>query len=221
MPLTNLAFLYSKQGRYSDAEPLYKRALAINEKGLGPDHPAVALSLSNLAALYNDQGRYAEAEPLYKRALAISEKHSVPIIQCCPIADQSGYFRRNQARYAEAEPLYKRSLEYRESFGPNHPDVAVSLNNLAGLYRAQGRYADALPWKRTISQNTAKKAIAFPILYGSDNPKTHFSEEALNASYAVLQRSISTAAGKAISRLGLGSRRALTNSPSSCARIRT
>ena len=28
---------------------------------------------------------------------------------------------------------------------PTHPDVATSLNNLAGLYRSQGKYADAEP----------------------------------------------------------------------------
>ena len=62
------------QGRYAEAEPLYKRALAIREKALGPDHPDVAKALNNLAVLYQKQGRYAEAEPLYKRALAIREK---------------------------------------------------------------------------------------------------------------------------------------------------
>jgi len=40
--LNLLALLYDKQGRYADAEPLLKRALAINEKALGPDHPNVA-----------------------------------------------------------------------------------------------------------------------------------------------------------------------------------
>ncbi len=36
--------------------------------------------------------------------------------------------------YAEAEPLYQRSLEIlKMTLGPEHPDVAVSLNNLAGL----------------------------------------------------------------------------------------
>ena len=69
--LNNLAALYKEQGRYADAEPLYKRALAIDEKAVGPDHPDVATSLNNLAALYKEQGRYADAEPLYKRALAI------------------------------------------------------------------------------------------------------------------------------------------------------
>jgi tetratricopeptide (TPR) repeat protein len=66
--------LYDDQGRYLEAEPLYKRALAIDEKSLGPDHPTVGTRLNNLAALYDIQGRYAEAEPLYKRALAIAEK---------------------------------------------------------------------------------------------------------------------------------------------------
>ena len=67
--LNNLAERYKEEGRYADAEPLYKRALAIREKALGPDHPAVAQSLNNLADLYTAQGRYADAEPLYKRAL--------------------------------------------------------------------------------------------------------------------------------------------------------
>jgi Tetratricopeptide repeat/CHAT domain len=55
--------LYS-QGRYAEAEPLRKRALAIYEKALGPNHPDVAITLNNLAWLYKTQGRYAEAEPL-------------------------------------------------------------------------------------------------------------------------------------------------------------
>ena len=56
-----------------DAERLYKRSLAIREKALGLDHPAIAGSLNNLAVLYRSLGRYAEAEPLYQRALAIWE----------------------------------------------------------------------------------------------------------------------------------------------------
>ena len=42
LALNNLAALYDNQGRYAEAEPLYKRALAIQEKALGPDHPDVA-----------------------------------------------------------------------------------------------------------------------------------------------------------------------------------
>jgi hypothetical protein len=40
----------------------------------------------------------------------------------------------------------KRSLAIDEkAHSPDHPDVGVSLNNLAGLYVRQGRYADAEP----------------------------------------------------------------------------
>ena len=72
--LNNLAELYRAQGRYGEAEPLFKRSLAIWEKALGPEHPEVAASLNNRALLYQAQGRYGEAEPLFKRSLATYEK---------------------------------------------------------------------------------------------------------------------------------------------------
>ena len=53
------------------AEPLYKRALTIAEKALGPDHPNVAMSLNNLAALYRATKRDKEAETLEQRATRI------------------------------------------------------------------------------------------------------------------------------------------------------
>ena len=47
--LKNLASLYYMQGKYSEAETLYQRALAIDEKVLGPEHPDVTPPLNNLA----------------------------------------------------------------------------------------------------------------------------------------------------------------------------
>lgn len=71
--LKNLAQLYDDQKKAAEAEPLYQRLLAIEEKILGPDHPDVATTLYGLAKLYQAQGKYAEAEPLYQRALAIRD----------------------------------------------------------------------------------------------------------------------------------------------------
>ncbi len=48
--LYNLEALYYTQGKYAQAEPRYKRALAIWDKALGPEHPNVAASLENRAA---------------------------------------------------------------------------------------------------------------------------------------------------------------------------
>ena len=83
-----VAGLYKAQGRYGEAEPLYERALAIDEKALEPDHPDVAIDLKNLALLYWFQGRYVEVEPLCERSLAIAEKalrpgHRVSIPDAC------------------------------------------------------------------------------------------------------------------------------------------
>jgi CHAT domain-containing protein len=59
--LNTLGGLYHLDRRYFEAEPLFKRALAIREKALGSDHHDVAIVLNNLALLYRAQGRYADA----------------------------------------------------------------------------------------------------------------------------------------------------------------
>jgi tetratricopeptide (TPR) repeat protein len=66
--------VYGRQAKYSEAEALNKRALAIREQALGANHPDVAHTLNNLAVVYESQGKYSEAEELYKRALAIREQ---------------------------------------------------------------------------------------------------------------------------------------------------
>jgi hypothetical protein len=68
--LLSAAYLKSD---YAEAEPLMRRALAIDEASYGADHPDVAVDLNNLAQLLQDTNRLAEAEPLMRRALAIFE----------------------------------------------------------------------------------------------------------------------------------------------------
>ena len=53
--LNGLAEVYRAQGRYTEAEPLHRRALAIREKARRPDY--IIQSLNNLAGLYRDQGK--------------------------------------------------------------------------------------------------------------------------------------------------------------------
>src|SRR5438128_12490174 len=67
------ATLYSS-GKFPEAIALVQRALVIQEKALGPEHPDVAASLDALAGLDRAQGNYREAERLYRRELAMREK---------------------------------------------------------------------------------------------------------------------------------------------------
>jgi CHAT domain-containing protein/Flp pilus assembly protein TadD len=56
-------------------------------------------------------------------------------------------------KIAEALPLAEEVLTISEkAFGPDHPDVAAALSNLAFLYDNQGRYAEAEPlYKRALA----------------------------------------------------------------------
>ena len=63
--------------RLAEAEPLYRRALAIDEKALGPTIPTFRDSQppGRAAAFHRP---HTEAEPLFRRALAIIEKNFGP-----------------------------------------------------------------------------------------------------------------------------------------------
>ncbi|WP_437667284.1 tetratricopeptide repeat protein [Sorangium sp. So ce1182] len=133
------------QGHFDAAIPLVERALGIQEKVLGSEHPLVARSLNDLAALYAAKGDHARAEPLYQRALGIQEKvlakdHPLVATSLNNLAE----LYRTKGDYARAETLYRRAIGIQEkALGSGHPDVATSLNNLALLYDAKGDYARA------------------------------------------------------------------------------
>ena len=58
-----------------------------------------------------------------------------------------------KGQYDRAVIVAKKALEIAEkALGPDHPNVALSLNNLAGLYDTQGQYAQAEPlYKRSLA----------------------------------------------------------------------
>ena len=56
--------------------------------------------------------------------------------------------------YAKAEPLLQEALRIRQKvLGPEHPDTAISLNKLAGLYVDIGEYAKAEPLLQSPSRS--------------------------------------------------------------------
>jgi tetratricopeptide (TPR) repeat protein len=145
--LNNLSVVLEHEAKYSEAESLATRALAINEKAHGLDDKEVGTSLNNLALIYADQGKYAEAVPLCKRALVIAAKRLEPEDpnMAVLLGNLAALYYR-QGKFSEGEPLFKRALAINEkALGQGHPQVAIGLNNLALLYQAEGKYADAEP----------------------------------------------------------------------------
>jgi esterase/lipase superfamily enzyme/Flp pilus assembly protein TadD len=160
-----LGYTFKSQGRTAEAEPLFKRALAIEEKALGPDHPDVGTLLNNLAVLYHSEGRYAEAEPLYKRALAIREKALGPDHPDVGtvLSNLAGLYE-NQGKVKDAEPLYRRAVAIAEkALGPDHPDLARYRSNLGGLLKSQDRLGEAEPLLKSAVEINEK-------VFGTDHP---------------------------------------------------
>ncbi len=70
---------------------------------------------------------------------------------------------RAQGKYAEAEPHYQRALVIREkALGPEHPQVAQSLENYATLLRETGRNTEAAKMEACGKAIRAKRAEQNP-----------------------------------------------------------
>jgi len=149
-PIGNLANLYWSAGRYTEAEPLYRRAQAIQE-AWGASTPEFAITLRNLANLYFRLGRYAEAEPIAWKALAMQEKTLGPDHPAVATSLRTiAVIERNLGRTEDGLPLLRRSLAILEkTFGPDHPEVAAGRNALANSLIVLGRYDEAEPLARS------------------------------------------------------------------------
>jgi len=66
--------LAPSQGRYQEAEPLFRRALAIGKKVSGPEHDSVAVTMTNLAEMCHLSGRLPEAETLLRQVFVLLER---------------------------------------------------------------------------------------------------------------------------------------------------
>ena len=98
------------QGKYSEAEGLYKRALAIGEKALSASHPDVARGLNNMAILYEARGESGSALAYSRKATAAVLAHRTAESTGTPqtgavgglVERRASYFQRHVANLAVA-----------------------------------------------------------------------------------------------------------------------
>lgn len=181
--LNQTAFFLQEQAFYAEAEPLYRQALTIRAKTMGPKHPHTATSFHSLACLYHVQGKYEKAELLYQHAISITgqqlaDRYSSTAASFSNLA----LLYLDQGKYEKAEALLKRALAIRQrQLGQRHPDTTYPLNNLAILYHEQSRYEEAEP----LSQRAL--AIREKAL-GPEHPDTATSLNNLASLYCDLGR---------------------------------
>lgn len=135
------------RARYAEAEPLYDRALQIQEELVGTEHAYTASVLNDLASLHQKGGQFSKAEPLILRAFAIRKKVLGPEHPDTAITlGNLATLRLEQGKLDEAELLQTQALTIREKIlGPEHPATAASLTNLATVYQKQSKLSEAEP----------------------------------------------------------------------------
>jgi eukaryotic-like serine/threonine-protein kinase len=143
--LANAAVVHRAMGSYDEAKTLLERALTIQERALGPEHPDLTRSMNELANVYEDLGEFEGAKALHERALALRERalgSEHPEV-ATGLHDLAGA-HDEMGSYEEAKALYERALTIRERvLGAEHPDFAATLNNLAIIHAKTGSYEEA------------------------------------------------------------------------------
>ena len=141
--LSDLAKVYVLEQQWQLAKQTHERALEIDRRVLGDDHPRIAFRLQNLAIVAQNMGDLKLAEALYLDALkrqqhTYGDRHP----ETASAKGNYGLLLQREGRLTEAEPLLRGALESRLSlYGPDHFMVGYSRVSLAILLHDKGDLA--------------------------------------------------------------------------------
>jgi len=141
--LTQSALDLLNAGQSDKAEPLLRRAIAIFDNVLGPDHLDLTPIIETLGKLLYNKGDYVGAELLYRRMLSISEKiHGPDHSDTARYLNNLAQILFNKRDYDGAETLFRRALTINENLlGKEHTNTIAVRKNLAFLLlRKSGRF---------------------------------------------------------------------------------
>jgi nucleoside phosphorylase/tetratricopeptide (TPR) repeat protein len=173
-----IADCLASDGRYQEAEVLYKELMRIKEERHGHGNPSTLGSMANLASTHRYRGRWNEAEKLFKQVIqiwktALGAEHPNTLSSTANLA----LTYCNQGRWNEAEELDMRVMETRKIvLGAEHPDTLMSMANLASTYRNQGRWNEAE--KLEVKVIETRKTVL-----GAEHPDTLSSMANLASTY--------------------------------------
>jgi len=135
----SMALLYQSQGRFTEAEGLWKQSEDSAPKGSAMR----AFPIGNLARHYYIWGKLPEEVQYVEKCREMAKRY--PTTLALP------YWQYNLAQLNEQKGLYKEAeAQYNlaiasctKIYGALHPYCGVTLTGLADLYRKQSRYQDA------------------------------------------------------------------------------
>jgi tetratricopeptide (TPR) repeat protein len=160
-----IADLLVVEGKYSDAEKLFRSVIEERVRVLGPEHPGTLDSRNRLIYALIGQTKYAEAEAEARQVLKLREKilgleHVDTIASRYSLANTLV----DQGKNTEGEALYREVISLDEKIlGPEHPRTIAARSGLATVLSSEGKKAEAL--YREVIKLEEK-------VYGPEHPNT-------------------------------------------------
>lgn len=150
-----------------------------------PPTPAVTKSwedLSNEIDSVYAAGDLEKAISLANQAIALAEKFPEQDSRLARSLDKLGEILHRAEKYGQAEMAWWRSLQIKlKVLGENHPEVANTGNQLAGLHYMMGRFSEA--------ENYSKKCqTIYENCYGAEHPNVAVCMHNLASLYHVQGR---------------------------------
>jgi tetratricopeptide (TPR) repeat protein len=142
--LTVLASGLSDNGRWAEAEPLFREALRLKDKG-GATPTNRSFTMAELACGLSDNGRWSEAEPIFREAMRLAEEGGDTPTSRSITIDELARGLLDNGRWAEAEPLFRDALRLKEEGGDTPTSRAITMDQLARGLRDNGRWSEAEP----------------------------------------------------------------------------
>lgn len=163
----NVAEMYRRQGRTSDAESVLLQAVERVVDDLPVEHPHHTHLLNLLAGVRGDQGKYRSQRSLYRRILSIRERTLPPNhFLTIETTRNLGEASLRCEDYAESERLLTKALNYFDSLDAPHPlQSALAAFQLGQLYLVTNRLATAeRMFHRALSCQDLRSARLEPFL---------------------------------------------------------
>lgn len=155
------------QSRESEAEVLFRQALAIYEKALGKNHAKTISVKITLGRFFEQMKRWSEAEEQYQelvdeRERTLGVNHTDTLESKC----QLGHTFYYQEKYSEAEIQYYQVVDRGEKFfSKNHKVMVDARYALAGALYWQKNYEEAIVQFQQV-------ADGFEEVYGRNHERT-------------------------------------------------
>jgi non-specific serine/threonine protein kinase/serine/threonine-protein kinase len=165
--MITMSRVYEGLGLYEPARQLAEKAVALQQRVLGPDNRETLASQSLLARLLEYQAHYPESEKLFRDTLERQERVlGSENIDTLRTKNGLGGLLNEEGRHADAERLLTEAQQVADRVsGPDSPESFSALQNLANAFDGSRQYVKEAALSEKLYQRRLRKL-------GPDHPDT-------------------------------------------------